>query len=80
MMLSLCKLEPTERLGFGDIGEIRHHIWFDNFDFVGFRSHRMRPPYVPSVSNEVDTSNFDIFPAFDNFSSGVDESGWDVEF
>ncbi|EGT49357.1 hypothetical protein CAEBREN_06706 [Caenorhabditis brenneri] len=80
MMLSLCKYEPTERLGFGDIGEIRHHIWFDNFDFVGFRAHRIRPPYIPTVSNDVDTSNFDVFPTFDNFSSGVDESGWDIEF
>uniref|UniRef100_A0A8R1HWA0 cGMP-dependent protein kinase n=1 Tax=Caenorhabditis japonica TaxID=281687 RepID=A0A8R1HWA0_CAEJA len=80
MMLSLCKYEPTERLGFGDIGEIRHHIWFDNFDFVGFRARRIRPPFIPSVANDTDTSNFDTFPAFDNFASGCDESGWDVEF
>ncbi|CAB3406009.1 unnamed protein product [Caenorhabditis bovis] len=80
LMLSLCKYEPTERLGFGNVSEIRNHPWFDNFPFVDFRAQRIRPPYTPAVASDIDTSNFDTFPAFDNFATGVVEAGWDSEF
>lgn len=76
----LCRREPSQRLGLGRIEDIRRDPWYQGFDFVAFRNHSMRPPIKPKVTSSTDTQNFDRYPSFDNFSSGVDESGWDQDF
>ncbi|CAI4231821.1 unnamed protein product [Auanema sp. JU1783] len=80
IMLALCRREASDRLGYGNIDEVRLHFWFDGFDFDLFRAHKMRPPILPAVRSDVDTSNFDTFPMFDNFATGSDETGWDLDF
>jgi cGMP-dependent protein kinase len=80
LICKLCRREPSQRLGYGRIDDIRRDPWFQGFDFVAFRNHTMRPPIRPKVRNSTDTSNFDRFPTEDNFALGVDESGWDADF
>ena len=80
LICKFCRKEPTQRLGYGRIEDARRDSWFQNFDFVAFRNHSMRPPIKPKVLHPADTQNFDRYPSFDNFASGVDESGWDLDF
>ncbi|KJH47600.1 kinase domain protein [Dictyocaulus viviparus] len=80
LILCLCKEDPGSRLGYKHLDDIRAHLWFRNFNFVDFRSRNMKPPVLPVVKSDVDTSNFDTFPAIDSFATGCDKSGWDFEF
>lgn len=50
----LLKKEPTERLGFNGIGEIKNHAWFQaqpgkipNIDFGLLEAGYIAPPFVP---------------------------------
>ncbi|PIO73132.1 kinase domain protein [Teladorsagia circumcincta] len=80
LILALCKEDPGLRLGYGHLDDVRAHPWFNGFDFVEFRARRMKPPIVPVIKSDVDTSNFDTFPLNDSFATGNDESGWDFDF
>ncbi|KAE9419117.1 hypothetical protein Angca_004219, partial [Angiostrongylus cantonensis] len=80
LILCLCKEDPGLRLGYGHLDDVRAHPWFEGFDFVEFRARNIKPPVLPVVKSEVDTSNFDSFPAIDSFATGSDKSGWDLEF
>ncbi|PIO66035.1 kinase domain protein [Teladorsagia circumcincta] len=80
LILALCKEDPGLRLGYGHLDDVRAHPWFNGFDFVEFRARRMKPPIVPVIKSDVDTSNFDTFPSNDSFATGNDESGWDFDF
>ncbi|KAK5966762.1 cAMP-dependent kinase catalytic subunit [Trichostrongylus colubriformis] len=80
LILSLCKQDPGLRLGYGHLDDVREHPWFDGFDFVEFRARKVKPPIVPVIKSDVDTSNFDTFPSKDSFATGNAESGWDFDF
>uniref|UniRef100_A0A0K0ESR8 Protein kinase domain-containing protein n=1 Tax=Strongyloides stercoralis TaxID=6248 RepID=A0A0K0ESR8_STRER len=77
---SLCRLNPKDRLGYKNIDEIRNHSWFGSFDFEDFRDHKMYPPIIPKVDSMWDTCNFNKYPSFDNFSTGLGTADWDFEF
>jgi len=61
LIQSLMMINPTKRLGMGAKGirEIKEHPWFDGFDWDLLSEQRMKPPYVPSISDAEDTRNFD---------------------
>ncbi|CEF59401.1 cGMP-dependent protein kinase 1 [Strongyloides ratti] len=77
---ALCRLNPKDRLGYKNIDEIRNHSWFETFDFEEFRDHKMYPPIIPKVDSMWDTCNFNKYPSFDNFSTGLGTADWDFEF
>eukprot|EP01016_Furgasonia_blochmanni_P043493 TRINITY_DN5922_c0_g1_i8.p2 TRINITY_DN5922_c0_g1~~TRINITY_DN5922_c0_g1_i8.p2 ORF type:complete len:169 (+),score=24.94 TRINITY_DN5922_c0_g1_i8:754-1260(+) len=50
-----------KRLGGGaeDAAEIKRHPWFKTVNWDDFLAKRIRPPYVPKLSSDLDLSNFD---------------------
>jgi classical protein kinase C alpha type len=53
--------EPESRLGSGptDAQEIMSHAFFRNINWDDVYHKRITPPFMPTISNPTDTSNFD---------------------
>ena len=44
----------------GDVDEVLAHPWFDGFDFNELKNKKMKPDYIPKVSDDkFDVSQFD---------------------
>jgi len=63
LIRALLTPNPTFRLGnkSGGVEDIMKHKWFEGFDWVALVERRSSPPYVPRISNALDTSHFDDF-------------------
>jgi hypothetical protein len=51
--------DSETRLGRNGADEIKKHPFFEGFDWEGIR--KQKAPYIPSVTSEVSTENFDKF-------------------
>jgi len=49
--------DPTKRLGYGGGDEIKRHPFFASFDWAALERREVKPPWVPFVASEEDTSN-----------------------
>lgn len=81
LIKSLCRQEPSERLGYqkSGINDIKKHKWFGGFDWDGFHKQGVPAPILPDVRDPME--NTDKAQQLDNFSHIPDEmSGWDSEF
>jgi cGMP-dependent protein kinase len=78
---SLCRHDPSERLGYqkGGVGDIRKHRWFQGFDWQGLRDEKIEAPLIPSIKDPFDTSNFEKMADTDN-DIPDETSGWDADF
>ncbi|XP_055300187.1 protein kinase C-like [Sitodiplosis mosellana] len=57
---AFLKKNPADRLGCsGDESEIRRHIFFRHLNFELLESRRVEPPFLPTVKNPKNASNFD---------------------
>lgn len=60
------------------IKDIINHRWFSSFQWESLRNKSMKPPIVPQVRDDFDTSNFE------DFRHEVEDPGlecdWDPEF
>jgi len=61
------------RLGRNGSEEIKNHPFFDGLDWSSLR--KMTPPYVPNVSSEVSSENFDKFEEEEPFFAGANKNG-----
>ena len=61
LLFALLEKDPSLRLGNGpaDVEEIKHAKFFKEYDWVGVYNKDYVPEFVPRVSHEADTSNFD---------------------
>jgi serine/threonine protein kinase len=57
----LLQGDATKRLGSlsGGIFDIYNHAWFKSIDFRELRRMEIKPPFVPTIKNPLDASNFD---------------------
>ena len=51
--------DAPHRLGTRSVDDIKNHPFFRGIDWKNLRS--MKPPYVPAIKSDIDTSNFDTF-------------------
>lgn len=66
----LLNRNPKHRLGaIGDARELRAHPFFRDIDWKLLCEKKIPPPFIPHISNELDTSNFD--PEFTNASTSA---------
>ncbi|XP_022914386.1 cGMP-dependent protein kinase, isozyme 1-like isoform X2 [Onthophagus taurus] len=68
IILKLCRPTPTERLGLqkNGIDDIRNHKWFQGFEWNKLRSKKMKAPYVPKLTSNIDVRNIDSFKKDDD--------------
>lgn len=58
-LLKRLVTDADNRLGRNGAEEIKAHPFFEAFDWKGLRN--IKAPYVPSVTSEISTENFDKF-------------------
>ncbi|KAJ8255507.1 hypothetical protein COCON_G00193710 [Conger conger] len=60
-------IDRARRLGNMKNGaeDVKKHRWFKSVDWDGVPQRKLKPPIVPKVSHEGDTSNFDAYPEDD---------------
>ncbi|KAJ3101595.1 serine/threonine protein kinase, AGC [Phlyctochytrium planicorne] len=63
LIRKLLEMSPARRLGSGRGGarEIKDHVWFRGLDWKGFEAKEIAAPHVPTVANDGDVSNFDVY-------------------
>jgi serine/threonine protein kinase len=61
LLSKLLERDPTKRLGTGpdDAGEIKNHPFFEEIQWDALALGQVAPPWRPSFSNALDTSQFD---------------------
>uniref|UniRef100_A0AAZ3S8C5 protein kinase C n=1 Tax=Oncorhynchus tshawytscha TaxID=74940 RepID=A0AAZ3S8C5_ONCTS len=57
----LLRRSPERRLGAGerDAEEVKKHLFFRNMDWNGLLAKKVKPPFVPTIQDSNDVSNFD---------------------
>nr|CAD7412305.1 unnamed protein product [Timema cristinae] len=81
LIRKLCRVVPTERLGYQKNGivDIKNHKWFNDFDWEALKQRSLPAPIVQPVKSNTDTSNFDKYEREKEIPP--DEiSGWDKDF
>jgi len=73
--LGLLSRDPIERLGSQtDGGEIKDHPFFDGIDWAKLADKKLPAPFVPTITDFTDTTNFDVeftdMPLFSVSSTG----------
>jgi serum/glucocorticoid-regulated kinase 2 len=51
--------DPSKRLGHNGAEEIQQHAWFDKLSWEGNLSKKLKAPFVPKLSSDIDLNNFD---------------------
>lgn len=66
LLQRLLKKDPSKRLGFKSVDEIKSHPWFvtGNLNWEFLYNKKYEAPFVPILKNELDVQNFE--PEFTN--------------
>ncbi|KAM7041363.1 cAMP-dependent protein kinase catalytic subunit PRKX isoform 1-T1 [Molossus nigricans] len=67
LVKKLLVVDRTRRLGNMKNGaeDVKRHRWFRTVDWEAVPQRKLKPPIVPKVSGEGDTSNFESYPEHD---------------
>jgi hypothetical protein len=61
-MSALLRMEPKDRIGYPDNARaIKSHKFFEGIDWELLVEKKVTPPFVPSVKDEKDISQFDTY-------------------
>lgn len=59
IIMELLQRDPTKRLGSNGAEEIKKHMFFASVDWTKLMAKKIQPPFKPSVTDNIDVSNFD---------------------
>lgn len=59
LMRGLLQRAASKRLGYNNVNEIKSHVFFASIDWIELEAGRIIPPWRPSVTSRMDTTNFD---------------------
>ncbi|KAG0219084.1 AGC protein kinase Gad8 [Mortierella sp. NVP41] len=59
LLTALLTRDPNQRLGNNGSSAIKQHAFFKPISFPHLMAKKIQPPFKPSVSSAIDTSNFD---------------------
>lgn len=57
LISKLLNRDPTQRLGYHGVSEIKSHQFFKDIDWIKLNNKGYIPPYKPQVKNSMDISN-----------------------
>jgi len=80
---ALCRLEPSERLGYQKegINGIRNHRWYQGFDWKGFQEEKIASPIVPECRDYLAEGTLAKAEGLQDDGQIPEEmSGWDKDF
>ncbi|KAH8232522.1 hypothetical protein KR032_008629 [Drosophila birchii] len=71
---NLLQVEITKRLGNSNDGaiEVKSHPWFQSVEWYALLNKQITAPYVPTVSDDEDLSNFENFKERERMKSPMD--------
>ena len=60
LIRKLLVIDRTKRIGNLKNGadDIKNHKWFKGLDWLDVFNRKLKPPFVPTISSDGDTSNF----------------------
>ncbi|XP_045476418.1 cAMP-dependent protein kinase catalytic subunit beta-like isoform X3 [Harmonia axyridis] len=81
LVKKLCVREPSKRIGYRDMNEIKTHRWFQDFDWNGLKSLSLPAPkiLIPLLRDSFDPTHFDSFEIQEEIPR-KEVSNWDYEF
>lgn len=59
LLARLLEKNPKDRIGANNSSEIKNHPWFEKVNWNALLSKSIKAPFVPILTSETDTSNFD---------------------
>ena len=65
--------DSENRLGRNGVDDIKNHPFFEAMDWSALR--KQKAPYIPNVTSEISTENFDKFEEEEPFFGGADKNG-----
>lgn len=77
LLRNLLKVDVTKRYGnlANGVQDIKRHRWFQSIDWCALFNCQVTPPFVPSVSYNDDTSNFNKLKSKTFLPTSKDEYG-----
>ena len=59
-MKRLLHKDPNGRLGHSSVDEIKNHPWFEKLNWDAIYNKKIKAPFIPKLSSDIDTANFDV--------------------
>jgi serum/glucocorticoid-regulated kinase 2 len=59
ILKGLLEKNPKDRLGYNSSDEIKNHPWFEKVNWNALLTKSIKAPFVPILTSDADTSNFD---------------------
>lgn len=59
LLKKILQKEPNRRLGHHGAKEVKEHPWFGELNWDSLLSRKIKAPFTPKLSSDIDTRNFD---------------------
>jgi len=60
LLKKLLVKDPAKRLGHGGSKELKEHPWFDKLSWEMLLNKKIKAPFMPKLSSDIDITNFDV--------------------